>query len=56
MRRGEVLVGMERANLAAKHIGRPRVIDQVGFLQRFQERWSTALARRGSLEARRPGK
>jgi len=56
MRRGEVLVGMERAKLAGKHIGRPRVIDQEGFLQRFRERWSTASARRGSLEASRPGK
>jgi hypothetical protein len=32
-----VLAGMERARLAGKHIGRPRVIDQEGFLQRFRE-------------------
>jgi len=32
-----VLAGMERAKLAGKHIGRPRVIDQEGFLQRFRE-------------------
>ena len=27
---------MERARLQGKHIGRPRVIDQEGFLQRLQ--------------------
>lgn len=32
-----VLAGMERARLAGKHIGRPRVIDREGFLERFQE-------------------
>jgi len=37
MRKGEMLVGTEWAKLAGKHIGRPRVIDQEGFLQRFRE-------------------
>ncbi|MGW8180844.1 MAG: hypothetical protein ACWGQW_19100, partial [bacterium] len=32
-----VLAGMERARLAGKHIGRPRVTNQEGFLQRFRE-------------------
>jgi transposase len=31
-----VQAGMERARLQGKHIGRPRVIDQEGFLQRLQ--------------------
>ena len=32
-----VLAGMERARLEGKRIGRPKVIEQEGFLQRFQE-------------------
>jgi len=32
-----VLAGMERARLAGKHIGRPRVTSQEGFLQHFRE-------------------
>ena len=32
-----VLAGMERARLQGKRIGRPKVIEQEGFLQRFQE-------------------
>jgi lambda repressor-like predicted transcriptional regulator len=32
-----VLAGMERARLKGKRIGRPTVIEQEGFLQRFQE-------------------
>lgn len=32
-----VLAGMERARLEGKRIGRPKVIEQEGFLQRFRE-------------------
>jgi DNA invertase Pin-like site-specific DNA recombinase len=32
-----VLAGMERARLEGKRIGRPKVIEQEGFLLRFQE-------------------
>jgi len=35
--RNLVLAGMERARLQGKRIGRPKVIEQEGFLQRFQE-------------------
>ena len=34
--RDMVLAGMERARLEGKRIGRPKVIEQEGFLQRFQ--------------------